>query len=260
MRVVVSNCNTTHAMTLAICAQAEAAARPGTEIVPLTPAWGPESCESWYDSFLSAAAVLESVRELAAAEPFDALVMAGFGEHGRQGARELLDVPVVDITEAAAHVACLLGDRYAVVTSLARTAPLIEESLRATGTWDRCAGVYATGIPVLGLEEDVEATAASFAVQARRALADGADVVVLGCAGLSGLHRRLVETLDVPVVDGVAAAVGLAETLHTLGLSTSKHAGYATPPAKGRVVPGARVVPAELVDLPDAGDAASLGR
>ena len=236
MRILVSNCNTTEAMTAAICEQAAAAARPGTQIVPLTPSWGPESCESWYDSFLSAAAVLESVR--AVAEPFDALVMAGFGEHGRQGARELLDVPVVDITEAAAHLACLLGDRYAVVTSLARTAPIIEESLRATGTWERCGGVYATGIPVLGLEDDVSETSAQFAVQARRAVAGGADVVVLGCAGLSGLHRELVATLDVPVVDGVAAAVGLAETLHGLGLSTSKVAGYAAPPAKRRVVPG----------------------
>jgi Asp/Glu/hydantoin racemase len=58
----------------------------------VTPSWGPESAEGWLDSFLSAAAVLDLLNGLD--EPFDALVMAGFGEHGREGAREL--------TEAAA--------------------------------------------------------------------------------------------------------------------------------------------------------------
>lgn len=58
-------------------------------------------------------------------------MLAGFGEHGREGARELLDVPVVDITEAAAHLACLLGRRYGVVTTLDRTCGLIEDSLHS---------------------------------------------------------------------------------------------------------------------------------
>ncbi|MER6877489.1 aspartate/glutamate racemase family protein, partial [Amycolatopsis sp. NPDC000673] len=97
MRILVTNCNTTEAMTKEIETGARAAASPGTEIVALTPKWGPESAEGWLDSFLSAAAVLDLLRTTE--ESFDAVVLAGFGEHGREGARELLDVPVVDITE-----------------------------------------------------------------------------------------------------------------------------------------------------------------
>ncbi|WP_284742486.1 aspartate/glutamate racemase family protein, partial [Amycolatopsis sp. RTGN1] len=72
MRIVVTNCNTTEAMTKEIEAGARAAASPGTEILARTPRWGPESAEGWLDSFLSAAAVLDLLRGLD--EPFDAVV------------------------------------------------------------------------------------------------------------------------------------------------------------------------------------------
>ncbi|MCW2528594.1 MAG: Asp/Glu/hydantoin racemase [Pseudonocardiales bacterium] len=233
MRILIANCNTTVSMTDAIAAEARAVARPGTEILALTPSWGPASCEGWYDSFLSAAAVLEAVADYA--EPFDALVMAGFGEHGKQGARELLTVPVIDITEAAGHLACLLGERFAVVTTLSRTFPLIEESLRSSGTWDRCSGLFATDLPVLDLETDPVRTSAAFLAQARLAIERGADAIVLGCAGMSSLYARLRAELDIPTIDGVTAAVGLAETVHHLGLATGKNGSYAFPIAKARV-------------------------
>lgn len=219
MRILVSNCNTTETMTDAIAEQARRVAAAGTEIVGLTPGWGPESCEGWYDSFLSSAAVLETIRDHP--EPFDALVMAGFGEHGRQGAREMLSVPVVDITEAAIYVACLSGARYAIVTSLQSTVGLIEASVRDAGPWERCCGIFPTGVPVLEMERDPGRTTASFAEQSRAACRAGAEVIVLGCAGMSGLYDRLRTSLDVPVVDGVAAAVCLAESMHRLGLGSS---------------------------------------
>jgi allantoin racemase len=232
MRILLTNCNTTTSMTAAMAEQARQACRPGTEIVPLTPQWGPESCEGWYDSFLSAAAVLEAIAEVD--EAFDGIVMAGFGEHGRQGARELVEVPVVDITEAAAMLACLLGERFAVVTSLTRTAPLIEESLRGSGIHRRCSGIYATDLPVLELDEDPGRTTKAFLQRARQAVADGADAIVLGCAGMSSLYEQLQQELEVPVVDGVTAAVQLVQSMHELGLRTGKTGSYATPLGKNR--------------------------
>lgn len=232
MRIAVTNCNTTPAMTEEIVKGARAAAGPGTLITGHTPDWGPESAEGWLDSYLSAAAVLDLLRRIE--EPFDAVVMAGFGEHGREGARELLDVPVVDITEAAAHLACLLGRRYGVVTTLDRSAGLIEDSLRGAGVAENCAAVIGTGLGVLDLDADEERCTAAFAAAGRRALAAGAEVLVLGCAGMTGLERRVGRLLGVPVVDGVAAAVRLAETLVALGLTTSRAGSYARPLPKRR--------------------------
>jgi allantoin racemase len=168
------------------------------------------------------------------AEPFHAVVMAGFGEHGREGARELLDVPVVDITEAAAHLACLLGRRYAVVTTLDRTRDQIEDSLHAGGVGHHCAAVVGTGLGVLELDDGPRSLAAigAAAVRAREA---GAEVLVLGCAGMTRWGSEVAARTGMPVVDGVAAAVKLAEALVGLGLNTSRVGSYGRPLPKRRL-------------------------
>lgn len=231
MRLLVTNCNTTEAMTKEIEAGARAAASLGTEILARTPSWGPESAEGWYDSFLSAAAVLDLLRTCD--DEFDAVVLAGFGEHGREGARELLDVPVVDITEAGAHFACLLGRRYGVVTTLDRTCGLIEDSLHTAGVAANCVAVAGTGLGVLDLADEGR-TESALLTAGRRARDAGAEVLVLGCAGMTGLDRRLGAMLGIPVIDGVAAAVRLAESLVALDLSTSRAGSYAKPLPKDR--------------------------
>ncbi|MFG2813508.1 aspartate/glutamate racemase family protein [Streptomyces sp. NPDC048410] len=234
MRIVVTNCNTTPEMTEEIVQGARAAAAPGTTVTGLTPAWGPESAEGWLDSHLSAAAVLDTLRTYDG-PPYDAVVMAGFGEHGREGVRELVDVPVVDITEAAAHLACLIGRRYGVVTTLDRSRGQIEDSLETAGVARNCAAVVGTGLGVLDLTADPTRTESAFLTAAERAHAAGAEVLVLGCAGMTGLQRTLSQKLGLPVVDGVAAAVKLAESLVALSLTTSRTGSYAKPLPKRRV-------------------------
>ncbi|MFF4013556.1 aspartate/glutamate racemase family protein [Streptomyces sp. NPDC001843] len=233
MRIVVTNCNTTQEMTEEIVRGARAAADPGTTVTGLTPAWGPESAEGWLDSYLSAAAVLDALQTYEG-PPYDAVVLAGFGEHGREGVRELVDAPVVDITEAAAHLACLLGRRYGVVTTLERSCGQIEDSLESAGVARNCAAVVGTGLGVLHLGDDDERTAAAFLAAAERAREAGAEVLVLGCAGMTGLQRVVGEKLGLPVVDGVGAAVKLAESLVSLGLTTSRAGSYGKPLPKRR--------------------------
>ncbi|WP_030749444.1 aspartate/glutamate racemase family protein [Streptomyces sp. NRRL S-31] len=231
MRILVVNVNTTRSITDVIGRTAAAAASPGTEIIPLTPAFGAESVEGNYESYLAAVAVMETVR--AYRGDYDAVIQAGYGEHGREGLQELLDVPVVDITEAAASTARFLGRSYSVVTTLDRTVPLIEERLHVAGLSARCASVRASGLAVLELEEDEEAAVDAIVEQAARAVEhDRAEVICLGCGGMAGLAERVVERTGVPVVDGVAAAVGIAESLVRQGLTTSKVRTYAPPRPK----------------------------
>lgn len=231
MRILVVNVNTTEAMTETIAEQARSVAGPGTEIVGLTPFVGADSVEGNYESYLAAVGVMDRV--LAYDEPYDAVIQAGFGEHGREGLQELLDVPVVDITEAAAHLAHLLGYRYSVVTTLDRTIPLIEERLLVAGLRSHCASVRASGLSVLELEESPERAIAAIVDHAKSAVQDDrAEVIVLGCGGMAGLDRAIREATAAPVVDGVSAAVKLAESLVTLGLSTSKVRTYAPPRSK----------------------------
>jgi allantoin racemase len=231
VKILVVNVNTTETMTKTIGELARAVAAPGTEIVELTPFLGAESVEGNVESYLAAVAVMDRV--LAYEGEYDAVVQAGFGEHGREGLQELLDVPVVDITEAAAHLASLLGHRYSVVTTLDRTVPLIEDRLLLAGLSSHCASVRASGLSVLELEESEERAVAAIVEQAKRAISeDRAEVIVLGCGGMAGLDAAVRDATAAPVVDGVAAAVKLAESLVSLGLSTSKVRTYAAPRAK----------------------------
>lgn len=231
MRILVVNVNTTQSMTDSIGETARAIAAPGTEVVALTPPFGAESVEGNYESYLAAVAVMEAVRRYP--EPYDAVIQAGYGEHGREGLQELLDVPVVDITEAAASTAMYLGHRYSVVTTLDRAVPLIEDRLLLAGLSARCASVRSSGVAVLDLEADPDAAVEAIVVQAERAVReDHAEVVCLGCGGMAELSERVRERTGVPVVDGVAAAVTVAESLVRLGLSTSKVRTYAPPRPK----------------------------
>ena len=62
---------------------------------------------------------------------------------------------------------------------------------------------------------------------------DGAEVLVLGCTGMTGMAERLSHELNVPVIDPIPTAVKLAEMLVGLGLSHSKLA-FPVPPEKKR--------------------------
>ena len=231
MRILVVNVNTTDSITQAIARQAQSVAAPGTEIIGLTPAFGAESVEGNFESYLAAIAVMDCV--MAYDRPFDAVIQAGYGEHGRGGLQELLDVPVVDITDAAASTAMFLGRAYSVVTTLDRTVPLIEDRLKLSGLWDRCASVRASGMAVLELEASPHKALEAIVRQAELAvIEDKAEVICLGCGGMAGLDERIRQLTGVPVIDGVTAAVTIAESLVRLGLSTSKVRTYATPRPK----------------------------
>lgn len=168
---------------------------------------------------------------------FDAVIQAGYGEHGREGLQELLDVPVIDITEAGAALALFLGHRFSVVTSLDRTVPLIEDRLLLAGLDAHCVSVRASGMAVLELEENPDAAVSAIVDQAAAAVEkDRAETIVLGCGGMADLGETIRERCAVPVVDGVAAAVRLAESLVGLGLSTSKVRTYA--PARKKRLSG----------------------
>lgn len=231
MRILVANVNTTASMTDAIAESARSVASAGTEIVGITPRFGADSCEGNFESYLAAIAVMDAITSYS--EPFDAVIQAGYGEHGREGLQELLDVPVVDITEAAASTAMYLGHRYSVVTTLDRTVPLIEDRLKLAGLDARCASVRASGLSVLELEADPDRAVEAIVAQSREAVDDDhAEVICLGCGGMAELEAKVTEATGVPIVDGVRAAVTIAEGLVRMGLSTSKVRTYAPPRAK----------------------------
>ena len=229
MRIKVINPNTTLSMTAKIGACARAVARPGTEILAVSPAMGPASIESHYDEALAVPGLLQ---EIAAGERdgVDGYVIACFGDPGLKAARELARGPVVGIAEAAMHLASMVGTRFTVVTTLGRTMGQAWHLAEAYGMERFCANVRACELPVLELEEPGSHARERIIEECRRALEeDGADCIVLGCAGMADLCAHIGNVLQVPVIDGVAAGVQLVESLVSLKLRTSKRGELAQP-------------------------------
>jgi allantoin racemase len=238
MRILIVNPNTSAAMTEKIRAAARAVAAPGTEIIAVNPADGPVSIEGYYDEVFSVPGLLA---EIAKGEAFSkgeasgvsAHIIACFDDTGLEAARSLASAPVIGIGEAAFHLASLVAHRFAVVTTLSRSIPAIETNLMKYGLASRCAKVRACEVPVLALDDPASNASAQISAEIERARhEDRAEAIVLGCAGMADLAMRLTEQHGLPVIDGVASAVKLAEACGVLGLKTSKTGAYATPLSK----------------------------
>lgn len=228
MRLLLINPNTTASMTEKAAIAARAVAAAGTEIIAATSQMGPASIEGYYDGALAVPGLLRELKERQAVG-YDAAIICCFDDTGLEAARMFCDVPVVGLCESAVATAAFLAQRFSVVTTLERSRILIDNLVQRYGMGGR-ARVRASDIPVLELENASSGAIGKLRAEIERALTDdGAEAIVLGCAGMTDLARELQEIYGVPVVDGVAAAVKQAEALVSLGLSTSKRSSYASP-------------------------------
>lgn len=224
MHLRVINPNTTASMTATIGEAARQVAAAGTRVTATQPASGPVSIESHFDEVVSAVGVAETVRAGEREGGIDAYVIACFGDPGLAAARELTRAPVIGIAEAAFHLATLISTRFSVVTTLARTGIIAEHLLQSYGFAHHCRRVRAAEVPVLELERDSTAALSRIVEECRRAKAeDGIGAIVLGCGGMAQMRGQISEAVGLPIVEGVTAAVKLAESLVGLGLQTSKH-------------------------------------
>jgi allantoin racemase len=98
---------------------------------------------------------------------------------------------------------------------------------------DRCASIRCVDLPVLACELDPSAVVEGLSRMGQLALSeDGAEAIILGCAGMGGLNVKLTHLLGVPCIDAVAAGVRFAEMLVGMKLQTSKWMTYRAPEPK----------------------------
>jgi allantoin racemase len=221
-RITVINPNTSAELTATITKAAQAVARAGVMVAGVNPAAGVPSVESHAEEAIAAVGVIEQVRAHQA--DTDAFVIACFGDTGVAAAREVAACPVVGMTEAALQTACLVAHRFVVITLPARTIAHSDRVVRALGLEHRCT-VTAVDVAVAELVDGSIHLIDAFAEAARAA--EHAEAVVLGCAGLADLVDPLSDRLGVPVIDGVAAGVGIAAGMVAMGLNTSRAGTYA---------------------------------
>jgi allantoin racemase len=227
-RLLVVNPNTSLQMTQTIRVAAEAAALMiGVEVDVICPAYGPESIEGTFDEVVSAYWTVDCVMRIA--ERYDGIVLACFGPHPSiEALREATDLPTMGIMEGAVLYALPLGGRFSIVTTSPRWQPLIEDGLKLLGIEGRCASVRSSGLAVLDLDRlPHDNVCDRLAAEAESAVAeDGAEVIILGCAGMAGLQATVASAAGVPVIDAVHATVLLVAALARGGARTSKRRLY----------------------------------
>jgi allantoin racemase len=212
-------------MTAKIAAAARGIARSDTQIVATNPADAPASIQGYLDGAACFAGLEKEVRR---AENYDAIVVACFDDTGVDALRCTVDVPVIGIGEAAYHAAAMICTKFSVVTTLSRSVAVLEANLLRYGLDRKCGRVRASDIPVLKLEEGDETTIDRIRCEIEAAITeDGAEAIVLGCAGMTDLMSRLSDEFHLPVIDGVTCGVTMAEALVSSGLRTSKKRTYA---------------------------------
>jgi allantoin racemase len=232
VKIALINPNTTAAMTAMMDECARRVAAPGTQIMAVNPAMGPPSIEGWYDDALAVPGLLA---ELAAGERrgCDGSIIACFGDPGLFAAREIARGPVIGIAEAAMHAACMIAPSFSIVTTLSRTRGLAAHLAERYGMQRFCRSVRAIDVAVLDLVLPGSDARRLIVQECRNALdVDGAEAIVLGCAGMADLCDEIAATIGAPVVDGVTAAVKLVEALVALKLFTEKRGEYALPVPK----------------------------
>lgn len=230
--IQVINPNTNPGMTDTIATAARMAAASGTEIMAVSAREGVPSIEGHFDEAIAAVGVLEQI-QAGRQQGVSGHVIACFGDPGLLAARELAQGPVIGIAEAAMHLATLVATRFSIVTTLPRTLIIARHLLHQYGFYDRCSGLHAIDLPVLALEDGSGVAQEKVRARCIQALKeDGCGALVLGCGGMATLAQELTRELQVPVIDGVSAAVKMVESLVALGLSTSKRGDLAFPEAK----------------------------
>jgi len=231
MRILLVNPNTTATMTARIGTAARRVASASSRIEAVNPPDGPVSIEGYVDEAFAVPGLLRILRR--SQGQWDAYIIACFDDTGLEAARCLGEAPVIGIGEAAFHLASLLSNRFSVVTTLSRSVAAIEHNLQRYGLSARCSKVRACEVPVLALDDPASGATARIAEEIAAALReDRSEAIVLGCAGMAEFASELSSRFQVPVGDGVAAAVKLAESLVGLGLRTAKIGPYAVPAPK----------------------------
>jgi Asp/Glu/hydantoin racemase len=231
MRISILNPNTTGAMTDRLMAAAGRVAAPGSTLLPLTATRGVPYISSRAESQIMGAIVLEMLAEHH--RDVDAAVIAAFGEPGLHAARELYDIPVVGMAEAAMLTACTLGRRFAIVTFAGPLVAWYEDCVTLHGMDPRCAGVRALpGVPASVVDVQEQRLDDLVALLDRTVEEAGADVLIPGGAPLAGLASLVADRIAVPLVDPIQAAVKMAEGLVALRPRKARTGTFARPPAK----------------------------
>ena len=208
-RILVINPNSTEAVTRGIdeaCAPLRMEGGPAIDCVTLKE--GPPGVETQQHVDGVVAPLLRMVREKE--NEYAAFVIACYSDPGLHSVREATRKPVLGISECGILTALTLGQRFGVIAILQQSIPRHLRYVGALGASERLAGDLPVGLRVVELSDEKKTFRRMAAVGETLRDTHGADVVIMGCAGMARYRKPLQDKLGIPVVEPTQAAVAMA--------------------------------------------------
>jgi len=208
-KILVINPNSSEAVTRGIdeaCAPLRMPGGPQIECATLKE--GPPGIETQQHVDSVVSPLVKLVKEKK--EDFSAFVIACYSDPGLHAAREATKKPVLGISECGILTALTLGQKFGVIAILQKSIPRHLRYMGALGVMDRLAGELPVGLPVVELSNEEKTFGRMAEVGKRLRDEHGADVIVMGCAGMARYRKPLQEAVGIPVVEPTQAAVTMA--------------------------------------------------
>ena len=203
---------------------AESLCSPGTRVTVVS-IEGPASAKDDVTLGLMVPGILKRAEE-AERDGYDAVVNGCFGDPGLEAAKTAVKIPVVGLGESTYHVACLLADRFGLVTLGKEWIPIFERRARVYGIANRITSIKTVDIPVTEFYQRRDELEVGFIELTKEHIREGAQLIIVACGGMLpamgiGSAKRLSEKLNITIVDPTATALRIAELLVNLGIAQS---------------------------------------
>lgn len=230
MKLLIINPNTSEAMTEDIRRTILMVKNKEIDIEVIHSDFGAESLESFYDYTLASFGMIRCLKKHV--KDYDGILIACFGDPGLYAIEEISDCPVVGIAEASMGIANLLGAKFSILAASEKASPMMDYLVASYGMQARSAGTVAINMSVLDVEQNKEEAIEKLVNAGRIAKNRGAEVLILGCAGMTGISESVEKRLGIRVLDPVFIGYSVLEMLVTKNISVVKSGLLSTPKPK----------------------------
>ncbi|MDD2281965.1 MAG: aspartate/glutamate racemase family protein [Eubacteriales bacterium] len=187
----------------------------------------PEVLESFVDYTVAGTEVIKYLNQLqATGKQYDGVLLACFGDPCLYALKEICQVPVIGIAECAMSIALLLGFKFSILASSTKAKPMMEATVKAYGLEARMASVETFNLPIADFVNDKEVLRNSILNSSKAAKAKGAEVLLLGCAGMTMIGDEIEALVGIPVIDPIKTGIVTLNAILDAKLSVCKTGLY----------------------------------
>lgn len=189
--------------------------------------FGPESLESFYDYTLAGFGVIKLLNNMKT--EYDGVLISCFGDPCLYAIKEMMDCPVIGIAEASITSSLLMGQKFSLLVALDKAVPLMKDMVNQYSLSGRLASILPINMSVLDVERNKEESVKRLISLSRKAIEDGAEVIILGCAGMTRMKEEIEMQINVPVIDPVEMGYKVLELFVGNNINISKVGLYKKP-------------------------------